>query len=74
MKNKIVLITILSIVFIAITEILIYLVFAFCCWDLNWVLNSCAAVRFIYIICAIFSGIVNVMASALLIKDPIITK
>lgn len=69
MKNKVILITILSIVFIAITEALIYLFFAFCCWDLNWPPNSCGVTRFLYAVCAVFGVFVNVGAAVCLIDD-----
>lgn len=57
---KYVLITILSIVFIAIIEAIIYSIFAFCCWDLNWPPNSPGFTRFgfsIFSLVGVFLGI-----------------
>ena len=59
-KMKYVFITILAIVFIAIIEALIYLTFAFCCWDLNWPPNSDGFARFgfaLFSLVGVFLGI-----------------
>lgn len=63
MKNKIVLTIILSIVFIAIIEALIYLFFAFCSWDLKWVPHSYGVIRFLYAVCSVIGAFVGVGAS-----------
>jgi len=40
----------ISIAFIAIIEILIYLCFAFCYWDILWPSDCCGFIRFLYLI------------------------
>lgn len=40
----------LSIIFIVIIEILIYLGFAFCYWDILWPSDCCGFIRFLYLI------------------------
>lgn len=40
----------LSIIFIVVIEILIYLGFAFCYWDILWPSDCCGFIRFLYLI------------------------
>lgn len=43
---------VLSIIFIAIIEIIIYLCFAFCYWDMLWPAACCGFARCAYLICS----------------------
>lgn len=52
---------ILAIIFIVIIEALIYLLFAFCCWDLNWPPNCHGVIRAFFSFIAIF-GIIGGVA------------